>query len=111
MRSGPDGALARARNRLAAQFAALSSRLFRNTYRHPFLVTVNFTATLFAAIALGLIFYDSGARVPRALRPDPPLARSLASKPMPLAHARSIPSFPRLLRSPHCPHTPRLLGS
>lgn len=42
------------------QLGALSGRLLRNTYRHPFLVTLNFVATLCAAIAMGLIFRDSG---------------------------------------------------
>jgi len=46
------------------QLRALSARLLRNTYRHPFLVLLNFVASLCAAIAIGLIFRDSGARLP-----------------------------------------------
>ena len=42
------------------QLRTLSSRLLRNTYRHPFLVLLNFVATLSAAIAVGLIFRNSG---------------------------------------------------
>ncbi|KAL6746090.1 P-loop containing nucleoside triphosphate hydrolase protein [Haematococcus lacustris] len=43
-----------------AQFLELSGRLLRNTYRHPFLVTVNFVATLAAAVTMGLLFRNSG---------------------------------------------------
>ncbi|KAF5834484.1 hypothetical protein DUNSADRAFT_8809 [Dunaliella salina] len=42
------------------QLGALSTRLLRNTYRHPFLVLLNFVASLCAAIAVGLIFRNAG---------------------------------------------------
>ncbi|GFR46199.1 hypothetical protein Agub_g7730, partial [Astrephomene gubernaculifera] len=42
------------------QLGALSGRLMRNTYRHPFSVALNFAATLAAALCLGLIFRHSG---------------------------------------------------
>eukprot|EP00983_Pelagomonas_calceolata_P046108 1140006-Pelagomonas_calceolata.AAC.7 len=42
------------------QLGTLSTRLLRNTYRHPFLVLLNFVASLCAAIAIGLIFRDAG---------------------------------------------------
>ncbi len=42
------------------QLRALSSRLLRNTYRHPFSVALNFAATLAAALCLGLIFHHTG---------------------------------------------------
>jgi len=44
----------------ATQLGTLSTRLLRNTYRHPFLVLLNFVASLCAAIAIGLIFRDAG---------------------------------------------------
>jgi len=45
------------------QLRALSTRLLRNTYRHPFLVLLNFVASLCAAISIGLIFRDAGEYV------------------------------------------------
>ena len=42
------------------QLRALSVRLLRNTYRHPFSVALNFAATLAVAVCLGLIFRNSG---------------------------------------------------
>jgi len=47
-----------------AQFGALSRRLLRNTYRHPFLVTLNLLATLATALALGAAFWDTGTDTP-----------------------------------------------
>ena len=43
-----------------AQLRALSVRLMRNAYRHPFLIALNFVATLAAAIGLALIFHNTG---------------------------------------------------
>ncbi|EFJ49894.1 hypothetical protein VOLCADRAFT_104135 [Volvox carteri f. nagariensis] len=42
------------------QLRALSVRLLRNTYRHPFSVALNFLATLAVAVCLGLIFHNAG---------------------------------------------------
>ncbi|GIL42172.1 hypothetical protein Vafri_236 [Volvox africanus] len=42
------------------QLRALSVRLLRNSYRHPFSVALNFVATLAVAVCLGLIFHNSG---------------------------------------------------
>ena len=44
----------------ALQLRVLSTRLMRKLYRHPFLILVNFIATLVTAIALGLIFRNAG---------------------------------------------------
>ena len=38
----------------------LSVRLMRNAYRHPFLIALNFLATLAAAVGLALIFHNTG---------------------------------------------------
>jgi hypothetical protein len=46
------------------QLKALASRRLRNTYRHPFLIMLNFLATLVMAIALGLIFRNQGSDMP-----------------------------------------------
>ena len=35
-------------------------RLMRNAYRHPFLIALNFLATLAAAVGLALIFHNTG---------------------------------------------------
>lgn len=50
-----------------SQLTALSSRLLRNTTRHPFIIALNFTATLLLAITLAFIFYNAGELVPRCL--------------------------------------------
>ena len=42
------------------QLRALSVRLMRNAYRHPFLITLNFLATLSAAVGIALIFHNTG---------------------------------------------------
>ena len=42
------------------QLRVLSTRLMRKLYRHPFLILVNFLATLVTAVALGLIFRNAG---------------------------------------------------
>jgi len=42
------------------QLRVLSTRLMRKLYRHPFLILVNFIATLVTAVALGLIFRNAG---------------------------------------------------
>eukprot|EP00798_Chlamydomonas_sp_ICE-L_P020669 gene20669-27459_t len=42
------------------QLTALAGRLLRNTYRHPFLVVLNFGATLAAAVGLGVFFRNAG---------------------------------------------------
>lgn len=47
-----------------SQLTALSSRLLRNTTRHPFIIALNFTATLLLAITLAIIFYNAGELVP-----------------------------------------------
>ncbi|KAL3154966.1 hypothetical protein ABBQ38_011494 [Trebouxia sp. C0009 RCD-2024] len=44
----------------ALQLRVLSTRLMRKLYRHPFLILINFVATLVTAIALGLIFRNAG---------------------------------------------------
>jgi len=40
----------------------------RNCYRHPFLVLLNFVASLCAAIAVGLIFRDAGEQGVQAVQ-------------------------------------------
>jgi ATP-binding cassette, subfamily G (WHITE), member 2 len=42
------------------QCSMLSAGLLRNAYRHPFLVATSYAATLLAALALGIAFWDSG---------------------------------------------------
>jgi hypothetical protein len=44
----------------ATQLKVLSARLMRNAYRHPFLIALNFLATLAAAVGLALIFHNTG---------------------------------------------------
>ena len=44
----------------AVQLKVLSVRLMRNAYRHPFLIALNFLATLAAAVGLALIFHNTG---------------------------------------------------
>ena len=41
------------------QLSVLSLRLLRNLYRHPFLIALNFAATLVTAIGLGLVFNNT----------------------------------------------------
>jgi hypothetical protein len=36
-----------------------AGRLLRNTYRHPFLVALNYAATLVVAVGLGLVFQNA----------------------------------------------------
>lgn len=41
-------------------FRCLSTRLLRNTSRHPFLIALNFVANFAVALGLGLLFHDTG---------------------------------------------------
>lgn len=43
------------------QLSCLSARLMRNAYRHPFLISLNLLASLVMAVAVAIIFYDTGA--------------------------------------------------
>eukprot|EP00891_Asterochloris_glomerata_P009058 jgi/Astpho2/9058/e_gw1.00133.213.1_t len=46
------------------QLRVLSTRIMRKLYRHPFLILVNFIATLVTAISLGLVFRNVGVDTP-----------------------------------------------
>ena len=52
------------RSPFLTQLRWLCSRLLRNSVRHPFLIAVNFTATLATALFLGLVFRDAGRGAP-----------------------------------------------
>jgi hypothetical protein len=45
---------------LRTQLRCLSLRLLRNSYRHPFLISVNLLANLGMALLVASVFYDAG---------------------------------------------------
>jgi ATP-binding cassette, subfamily G (WHITE), member 2 len=53
------------------QLRLLSVSLLRNAYRHPFLTATSYVATLVAAVALGVAFWDSGIDTPVRCRDVP----------------------------------------
>eukprot|EP00210_Caulerpa_lentillifera_P005025 g4799.t1 len=48
------------RSTFQQQVRCLSTRLLRNTSRHPLLIALNFVANLAVALGLGLLFHDTG---------------------------------------------------
>jgi len=50
--------------RFGTEFRMLSLRLLRNTWRHPFLITLNFALNLVAAVGVGIFYWGSGYDTP-----------------------------------------------